>query len=66
MQEAAPKIAGKRTEPTIPASDPRFTWTSGADVQATWRRYGWTPPSEKRTSFYEEPVRQPSHLVRVR
>lgn len=36
----------KRTEPTIPADDPRFVWTPGADVQATWRRFGWVPPSE--------------------
>lgn len=42
--------------PTIPASDPRFVWTTGADVQATWRRFGWTPPSENRTTFYEDPV----------
>lgn len=38
--------AAKRTEPTIPWSDPRFAWTAGADVQATWRRFGWVPPSE--------------------
>lgn len=42
--------------PMIPASDIRFVWTSGADVQATWRRFGWTPPSEKRTKFYDDPV----------
>lgn len=28
--------------------DPNFRWTRGADVQATWRKYGWTPPSESR------------------
>jgi hypothetical protein len=37
----------KRTEPTIPANDPRYVWTTGADVQATWKRFGWTPLSEK-------------------
>lgn len=57
-----------RIEPRIPASDPRFKWTSGADVQATWRRLtGWTPPSASRTQFFDEPVRQPAHLIyRVR
>lgn len=37
------------TMPLIPAGHPDFKWTSGADVQATWRKYGWTPPSEKIT-----------------
>ena len=35
----------KRTEPWVPVGHPDYKWTSGADVQATWRRYGWTPPS---------------------
>lgn len=35
----------KRTEPWIPVGHPEYKWTSGADVQATWRKYGWTPPS---------------------
>jgi hypothetical protein len=38
----------KRTDPWIPVGHPEFVWTSGADVQKTWRKYGWTPPSEKR------------------
>jgi hypothetical protein len=33
--------------PSVPNKD--FKWTSGADVQATWRKWGWTPPSEKMT-----------------
>lgn len=45
------------TMPTIPATDPRFKWTPHGDVQATWHRLtGWTPPSAKRTQFYEEPT----------
>lgn len=39
----------KRTDPWVPVGHPDFKWTSGADVQATWRKYGWTPPSEKMT-----------------
>lgn len=35
----------KRTEPWIPVGHPEYKWTSGADVQATWRKYGWTPPT---------------------
>lgn len=49
MQEATP-IKARRTEPSIPASDPRFVWTTGADVQAVWRRHGWVPPSESRAN----------------
>jgi hypothetical protein len=35
------------TKPLIPVGHPEYKWTSGADVQALWRKYGWTPPSEK-------------------
>jgi hypothetical protein len=36
-----------KTMPWIPVGHPDFKWTSGADVQALWRKYGWTPPSDK-------------------
>jgi len=26
-----------------------FKWSSGSDVQAIWKKHGWTPPSEKMT-----------------
>lgn len=28
-----------------------FKWVAGANVQAVWRKYGWTPPSEKRNDY---------------
>jgi hypothetical protein len=28
-----------------------FKWTSGADVQAKWRKHGWVPPSEVRDDY---------------
>lgn len=28
-----------------------FKYTSGSNVQAVWRKYGWTPPSEYRTDY---------------
>ena len=39
----------KKTLPWIPVGHPDFKWTTGADVQALWRKYGWTPPSEGMT-----------------
>ena len=41
-------MSAKRTDPWIPVGHPDFKWTSGADVQKTWRKYGWVPPSEFR------------------
>jgi len=38
-----------RVEPTLRTTDPRFVPTRGADVQATWRRFGWVPPSATMT-----------------
>ena len=29
----------------------KFVYTGGADVQKTWKRYGWTPPSEYRNDY---------------
>lgn len=56
----------KLTRPHIPVGHPDYRWTSGADVQSTWRKYGWTPPSEKMTPpvlpAVPEPV--PSWVVR--
>jgi hypothetical protein len=42
-------IEAKKTNPWIPVGHPDFKWTSGADVQSLWRKYGWTPPSENMT-----------------
>lgn len=36
------------TMPTVSVDNPDFKWSRGADVQATWRRFGWAPPSEGR------------------
>jgi hypothetical protein len=41
-------MAAKRSDPWIPVGHPEFKWTSGADVQKLWRKYGWVPPSELR------------------
>ena len=31
--------------------DPSFIYRKGSDVASTWRRYGWTPPSEYRNDY---------------
>lgn len=51
-------VAHKRTEPFVPVGHPDFKWTAGADVQATWRKYGWVPPSEQRAYVFDETTRQ--------
>ncbi len=47
-------IKAKRTDPFIPVGHPEFIWTTGADVQATWRKYGWVPPSEQRQQILDQ------------
>jgi len=37
------------TKPLTPVGHPEYKWSSGADVQALWKKHGWTPPSEKIT-----------------
>jgi hypothetical protein len=55
-----------RVEPTTRVTDIKFSYTRGADVQATWRRFGWAPPSatmtppppEKVPDAHWEPMRR--------
>lgn len=59
-------------KPAIPLFDPSFVYTPAAatDVQRTWRKYGWIPPSVLREAerinaglspvvLYTEPLRVP-------
>lgn len=56
-----------RVEPSIRVLDRRFTPTRGADVQATWRRFGWVPPSEyKPEPVFVEKVREFEPVRRVK
>lgn len=44
-----------RVLPSVPASDPKFEWTTGADVQATWMRLtDWRPIYTNQPPKYEE------------
>lgn len=42
-QSGVPPAAGKRPGDHV--------WTPGSDVQALWRKYGWTPPSQSRRDY---------------
>ena len=52
----------KISYPSTPLKD--FKWESGSDVQALWRKHGWTPPSEKMTPPPPEKVDIPLRRVR--
>jgi len=41
-----------------------FKWSSGSDVQAIWRKHGWTPPSEKMLPPPPEKFQEPLRRVR--
>lgn len=53
----------KKTLPWIPVGHPDYKWTSGADVQALWRRYGWTPPSGVAAAPVVREAQQPDWVV---
>lgn len=58
-----PPKGTKVTLPWIDIDDLRYEFRTGADVQATWRKYGWTPPSEGRPApppekpVFEKPLK---------
>lgn len=57
----------KRTEPSLRTLDPRFVPTRGADVQATWRKFGWVPPTEcKPTPVFVEKAREWEPVRRIK
>lgn len=58
----------KKTYPFIPVGHPEYKWSSGSDVQALWRKYGWTPPSLKMTPPppEKEPVEIQNRFRRVK
>lgn len=46
VETREPKVARPGT-----LFDPSFVYMKGSDVQRTWRRYGWQPPSEYRNDY---------------
>jgi len=59
MKDTLMKLVGIRNEerkkkPPVPMAtdlNSTFVYQSGANVQATWRKYGWTPPTEYRDDY---------------
>ena len=61
MRDTLMKLAGIRNmekqkkieEKAVMACDKNstFVYQSGADVQRTWRKFGWVPPSEYRNDY---------------
>lgn len=59
MKDTLMKLVGIRNEEkkkkpvTSLATDlnSTFVYQSGADVQKTWRKFGWTPPTEYRSDY---------------
>lgn len=48
------KIAGRnKAKVARPGTlfDPSFVYMKGADVQRTWKKYGWVPPTEYRNDY---------------
>ena len=45
MNKWHPPEGTKITMPSVRLTSESFKYQRGADVQATWRKAGWTPPS---------------------
>ena len=57
MREVLPSKQLLQPVPTVLAEgfvsvlNDRFVYKLGSDVQVTWSKYGWVPPSEYRDDF---------------
>lgn len=45
------EVEKSRTSPMAIDKNSKFVYQSGADVQKTWRKYGWIPPTEYRKDY---------------
>ena len=46
-----PEVGIFREQPKHSRLIDDFKWKPGANVQAVWRKHGWTPPSEYRDDY---------------
>lgn len=69
MNDWSPPKGTKITKPLIDINHPDYKFKPGADVQSTWRKHGWVPPSEGRPApppekpAFEQPLK-PLRVVR--
>ena len=66
MSNWTPPPGTKITKPWVNVDHPRYKWTTGADVQETWRKQGWVPPSVSLPTPPPEKFIEPKPLRRVR
>lgn len=51
-REAKFAIVEVAPTPKVPSlDDPFFVFKKGSNVQQTWRKHGWTPPTEYRNDY---------------
>ena len=51
LAETGVLVQGERMSGLLAEKNSTFKYTPGGNVQATWRKYGWVPPSEYRDDY---------------
>ena len=51
------------TTPKLAEKNSTFKFTAGSNVQAVWRKHGWTPPSEYRNDYLFKHNRDANHEI---
>ena len=51
LGEARVSVQGACMSAMLTDRNSTFKYTPGGNVQATWRKYGWVPPSEYREDY---------------
>ena len=66
MSDWTPPPGTKIVMPSLLVTNAKFKPTRGSDVQATWRKQGWVPPSASLPTPPPEKFIEPKPLRRVR
>ncbi len=49
------------TKSKLTEKNSKFKFTAGSNVQAVWKRYGWTPPTDYRNDYLFKHNREAQH-----